>query len=271
MLSEHKEGHLGIQEFETRWDPRVSVVLPSYNEKENIEEAINRISTSLGSQLKEIIVVDDNSPDGTWNIVQKISAKNKTVRLIHRVNEKGLASALDDGVRAAQGNVIVWMDCDLGLPPEDIPRLVEQIKKYDVAIGSRYAKGGKDLRPAWRVALSTGLNLYSSLLLGWQVRDYTSGFVAVRKDVLDHVRWSRQGFGEYFAEFAYNCVKRGFDVTEVGYEFKDRTKGTSKTQGLNRLVKLGFQYGIKVLGLRLKKTKQKILPPHSMPASSQLR
>ena len=263
MLSEDKR----MQEFEIRWEPRVSVVLPSYNEKENIQEAIDRISKSVGEQLQEIIVVDDNSPDGTWKIVKEISAKNTQVKLIHRVNEKGLASALDDGVRAAQGNVVVWMDCDLGLPPEDIPRLVEQIKKYDVAIGSRYAPGGKDLRPVWRSALSVILNGYSCVLLGWQVRDYTSGFIAVRKEVLNYVRWKRQGFGEYFAEFAYNCVKQGFDVTEVGYIYKDRTKGTSKTQGFKTLFKLGFQYGFKVLNLRFPKTKRKILPPHSKPTS----
>lgn len=254
-----------IHEFKTIWEPRVSVVLPSFNEKENIAEAIDRISKSVGRGLQEIIVVDDNSPDGTWEIVKEISARNKNVRLIRRINERGLASALDDGVRAAQGNVVVWMDCDLGLPPEDIPRLVEKIKKYDVAIGSRYVKGGKDLRPAWRSALSTALNWYSCFLLGWKVRDYTSGFIAVRKEVLDYVRWNREGFGEYFAEFAYKCVKRGFDVTEVGYVYKDRTRGTSKTQGFSTLLGFGWQYGVKVLQLRFPKAKRKTLPPHSNP------
>jgi dolichol-phosphate mannosyltransferase len=239
-----------MQEFETKWEPKVSVVVPSYNEKENVEEAIARISKAVGNKLHEIIIVDDNSPDGTWKIVESISNRDKKVKLIHRVNEKGLASALDDGVRLATGNVVVWMDCDMGLPPEEIPRLVKRIEKYDVVIGSRYAKGGADLRPIWRSGLSTILNWYSSLFLGWKVRDYTSGFIAVRREVLDYVNWKREGFGEYFAEFAYKCVKKGFDVTEVGYKYKDRTKGTSKTQGLTTLSKLGFQYGMKVLKIR---------------------
>lgn len=239
-----------MQEIITEWKPKVSVVLPSYNEKENVEEVISRISKAIGKDLYEIIVVDDNSPDGTWKIVKEISKTDPRVRLIHRISEKGLASALDDGVKTANGNVVVWLDCDLGLPPEDIPRLVAQLEKYDVAIGSRYAQGGRDLRPLWRSFLSTALNYYSSLFLGWKVRDYTSGFIAVRREVLDYVGWKREGFGEYFAEFAYNCVNKGFEVTEVGYKYRDRTQGTSKTSGLANLFKLGWQYGTRVLKIR---------------------
>jgi dolichol-phosphate mannosyltransferase len=238
-------------EIKTEWKPKVSVVLPSYNERENIEEAIDRITKSVGEKLEEIIIVDDNSPDETWKLVQELNKPK--VRLIKRINEKGLASALADGVAAAKGNVVVWMDCDLGLPPEDIPRLVEKLDKYDVAIGSRYAKNGKDLRPAWRAALSTALNIYSSLILGWEVRDYSSGFIAVHKPVTEEIKWDKKGFGEYFVEFAYKCVKKGFSVTEVGYEFKDRVKGTSKSSGdLSTLLKYGLQYGIKVLKVRFK-------------------
>lgn len=227
----------------------VSVVLPSYNERENIVEAIDRISKAVDSRLQEIIVVDDNSPDETWKIVEEYN--HPKVRLIRRMNEKGLASALDDGVRAAQGNIIVWMDCDLGLPPEDIPRLLEKVETYDVVIGSRYALGGKDTRSKLLSTLSTVFNLYASLVLGFKVRDYTSGFVAVRSKVLPETRWSRKGFGEYFVEFAYKCVKKGFTITEVGYIYKDRTKGTSKLSGsLSSVLRFGIQYGVKVLKLR---------------------
>ncbi len=252
-----------MREFKCQWQPKVSVVLPSYNEKENVREVVTRIANTLGKELQEIIVVDDNSPDGTWKLVKELIVENKKVKLIHRIKEKGLASALDDGIRAAKGNVVVWMDCDLGLPPEEVPRLVEKIRKYDVAIGSRYVCGGKDLRPMWRAALSTMLNWYSSLMLGWQVRDYTSGFVAVRKEVLDYVQWERSGFGEYFAEFVYKCLKIGFDVTEVGYHYKDRTKGISKTKGMATLVRYGWQYGCKVLKLRFPQSK--ILSSFSKP------
>tara|TARA_Y100000310_G_scaffold345402_1_gene464542 strand:+ start:50256 stop:50960 length:705 start_codon:yes stop_codon:yes gene_type:complete len=227
----------------------ISVVLPSYNEKENVEEAIDRISKAVGDQLLEIIIVDDNSPDGTWKIIEEL--QNPKVKLMRRMVEKGLASALDDGVKAAQGDYIVWMDCDLGLPPEDIPRLTEQLTKFDIAIGSRYVIGGQDLRPKWRSLLSTVLNYYTMFILSSKVKDYTSGFVAVRRNVFPHVSWKRAGFGEYFVEFAYKAIRKGYRIKEVGYQFKDRTRGTSKSAGnLSTLFKYGWQYGIKVLKLR---------------------
>lgn len=230
---------------------RVSVVLPSYNEKDNIEEAITRISKALGRDLHEIIVVDDNSPDKTWKIVEDL--KNKKVKLIRRINEKGLASALADGVKAAKGNIVVWMDCDLGLPPEDIPRLVAKLKNNDVAIGSRYVYGGKDLRPWFRAFLSTVLNFYCAFILGFTVKDYTSGFIAVRKEVTEKIPLSRVGFGEYFVEFAYRAVREGYRVKEVGYIYKDRLRGVSKSSGdWKTLLGYGWQYGTKVLSLRMK-------------------
>src|SRR3989344_9502149 len=131
----------------------VSVVLPSYNEKDNIAEAIERIEKSLGPKLLEIIVVDDNSPDGTWKVVEDL--KDSKVRLIRRMNEKGLASALSRGIKESRGSIVVWMDCDLGLPPEDLPHLVAAIESgADVAIGSRYVKGGADERVWFRGFLS---------------------------------------------------------------------------------------------------------------------
>ena len=184
----------------------VSVVLPSYNERENIVEAIERISEAVGSRLKEIVIVDDNSPDETWKVVEEYG--HPKVRLIRRMGEKGLASALDDGIQAAEGSIVVWMDCDLGLSPEEIPSLVNQLDNHDVAIASRYVKGGKDPLPFFRVSLSIAINAFCILLLGWGVRDYTSGFAAVKKDVFDKISFSRYGFGEYFIDFAYKAKKK---------------------------------------------------------------
>ena len=233
-------------------DKLVSVVLPSYNEKEVIIEAIERIEKAVGDKLLEIIIVDDNSPDGTWKLVEDYN--HAKVRLIRRINEKGLASALADGVKAAKGEYIVWMDCDLGLPPEDIPRLVAPLVDNDIVIGSRYCDGGKDLRPKWRSMLSTVLNYYTMIILSFKVKDYTSGFVVVRREVFPHVGWKREGFGEYFVEFAWKAIRKGYRIKEVGYEFRDREKGVSKSAGdLSTLFKYGWQYGVKVLKLRFAK------------------
>lgn len=228
---------------------RISVVLPTYNERENIVEAIERISKTLGENLLEIIVVDDNSPDGTWDIVQKL--KNPKVRLIRRMHEKGLASALARGVEETKGNVVVWLDCDLGIPPEVIPRLVEKLREHEVAIGSRYVKGGKDTRARWRALLSVMINVFAGLMLGFHVKDYTSGFAAVRKEVLNTIKLSKKGFGEYFIEFIYECSKKNFSVAEIGYIYSNRKGGLSKSDGsIITLLKYGIQYGFRIIKCR---------------------
>ena len=120
----------------------VSVILPSYNERENIEEAIDRISKALGDQLLEIIIVDDDSPDETWRLVKELN--HEKVNLIHRTEAKGLASALAAGVSSSKGETVVWLDCDLGIPPEEIINLIDRLNIFDVSIGSRYVKNGSD-------------------------------------------------------------------------------------------------------------------------------
>lgn len=219
----------------------VSVVMPSYNERENILEAIERISITLGSQLREIIVVDDDSPDKTWELVENL--KNPKYRVIRRRNERGLTSALAEGVGAAKGEVVVWLDCDLGIPPEMIPRLIERLSDNDVAIGSRYMKGGSDNRPAWRVFLSYIFNLGARVLLGFKVRDYTSGFAAVRGDVIRKIPIRGDGFGEYFIDWAYRCIRAGIKIVEVPYNYSLRKRGVSKTDGnLLTFCVLGVNY-----------------------------
>jgi dolichol-phosphate mannosyltransferase len=241
---------------------KVSVVLPSYNEQDNIQEAISRITKAVGEKLHEIIVVDDNSPDGTWKIVEDLHRSD--VRLIRRLNEKGLASALADGIKAAKGDVIVWMDCDLGLSPEEIPNLVNKIEQgYDVAIASRYVKGGKDPRPPLRVFLSWMINGFAILFLGSAVKDYTSGFSAVKREVFDKISFSRKGFGEYFIDFAYHAQKQKMKIIEIPCAYQIRTGGVSKSDGtLGTLFKLGWDYGIRVLSLRFGK-QQKRGPPQA--------
>ncbi|MBS3138858.1 polyprenol monophosphomannose synthase [Candidatus Woesearchaeota archaeon] len=228
----------------------VSVVLPSYNEKDNIAEAIERIEKSLGSKLLEILVVDDNSPDGTWKVVEDLN--NNKVRLIRRMNEKGLASALSRGIKESHGSIVVWMDCDLGLPPEDIPHLVSVIESgADVAIGSRYVKGGADERVWFRGFLSKLINYFAMVVLSPKIHDYTSGFAAVKKSVIDDLGINPYGFGEYFIEFAYKAIKKGYRVEEVGYHYNYRKRGVSQTDKVNfKLLKYGIQYGLNILKLR---------------------
>ena len=228
----------------------VSVILPSYNESESICEAIDRITIALGDRLSEIIVVDDNSPDGTSDIVNAIS--NPKICLITRTNERGLASAIKTGVELASGNFIVWLDCDLGIHPEEIPRLVEKLSHNDLAIGSRYLPTGEDQRPVWRSSLSYLLNWFAQQFLGSGITDYSSGFIAVRKEVLDLVEINPTGvFGEYFIEFVYKCKKNGLRIVEIPYSYYDRPRGISKSSDtILTVVKLGWAYGLRIIALR---------------------
>jgi dolichol-phosphate mannosyltransferase len=228
----------------------ISVVLPSYNERENIAEAVRRIAETLGESLLEIIVVDDNSPDRTWEVVEQLNEPR--CKLMRRMDKKGLASALADGTRAARGEIVVWLDCDLGIPPEDILKLTEKLDEYDVAIGSRFVPGGMDTRSKLRAFLSYIFNVYTRMILGRHFWDWTSGFAAARKEVLDRVPLSEEGFGEYFVEWVYACTKHNVRMVEVPYRYGLRKSGTSKTDG-NWLVfiRLGFGYALRVLRIRM--------------------
>lgn len=231
---------------------KVSIVLPTYNEKENIKELISGIDKCLGKDLHEMIVVDDNSPDGTALIVRKMSSKNRKIRLILRTNERGLASALARGIKESKGNIVGWMDADLGMPPSLLPELVRQLPEYDVAVGSRYANGGKDKRDLKRKVTSRMINIFTNILLGFSVRDFNSGFVVAKKSVFDDIQIMHKGYGQYCIRFLYDCLNKGYNTKEVGYIFTERRRGESKTgESMWPLLKHGWNYGIEVIKIRL--------------------
>ena len=230
----------------------VSVILPSYNERENIEEAIERISNALGKKLLEIIIVDDDSPDETWKLIKEIN--HEKVNLIHRTEAKGLASALATGVEISKGEIVVWLDCDLGIPPEEIITLVNQLNIYDVSIGSRYVNSGCDARAKWITISSTVLNKFAQMMLSKEVKDYTSGFIAVKREVLNNIKINPQGFGEYFIQFAYQCIQKEYKIVEVGYSYANRKGGVSKsTDNFFVFLKLGLSYIKKIIYLKFNK------------------
>lgn len=229
----------------------VSVVLPTYNESSNITKLINKIHQSLASYSKEIIVVDDNSPDKTWEIAKKI--KGKDVKVIRRINNRGLVKSIRRGIDSSKGRYVVWMDADLSMPPQTIPKMVAQLEKYDIAVGSRYIKGGKDKRPFIRIMSSRLINLIANIILNFKVLDYDSGFVAARKDVLNKIKLKDAVYGEYCIEFLYKAGKKGYTIKEVPYSFIDRKAGTSKTaETLYNLGKYGLIYLKRIVSSGLK-------------------
>ena len=209
---------------------KVSVVLPTFNEAENIEALIRGIYRHTGKDLFEIIVVDDDSPDKTSEIIKGLQKEIECLKLIVRKGKRGLPSAVWRGIKEAEGDVIVWLDCDLSHPPDVIPRLLGHIKDYDVVCASRYAEGGKDTRSVIRVATSKIINLTAQKILGLKIKDLTSGFYAVRKKVFSKVKLMQTGFAEYLIRFSYDVEKNGFSVLEIGYVSPDRERGTSKSE-----------------------------------------
>ena len=227
-----------------------TVVLPTYNERENIGPLIEGILAHVQRPI-EVIVVDDDSPDGTWQVVQHMAKADQRIRLLHRTEERGLTSALTAGIDRASGDVIAWMDCDLSMPPEVLPALLEATDDVDLAVGSRYVQGGADVGHSLVGQLfSRTINLAASLLLGWGVKDYTSGFMAVRRPVFDQITL-KGDYGEYCIDLLARAQKLGFTVREIPYECVPRLQGESKTAtNVLGYITRGWNYVMTILQLR---------------------
>ena len=232
-------------------DPPVSIVLATFNERENILDTIRGIFENLGPST-EIIVVDDDSPDGTWKLAQDLN--DPRVKVIRRVGTRGLASAFNRGIMESRGSVVGWMDADMCMPPALLPGMVTLLDRYDVVVGSRYAPGGRDDRALLRVAASRLINGLATLVLGYGIRDYDSGFVVLRRSVFDRVTVIPTGYGAYFMEFLYTCRRKGLTVREVPYTFRDRQKGISKSApSLWRFFRMGVQYVTRIFVARMRR------------------
>jgi dolichol-phosphate mannosyltransferase len=230
----------------------LTTILPTYNERENIPILITGILAAARTPV-QVLVVDDNSPDGTWQAVQEIAARDPRVRLLHRTTERGLTSAIWAGIQAADTDAVSWMDCDLAMPPETIPLLLERLNAgADVVIGSRYAAGGKDIGHSVTArAFSVTINTFASILLGWSVRDYTSGFVAARRSVFDKIRL-RGDYGEYCIDLLGRAQRLGYRVEEVPYVCGSRMHGESKTgANVRDYLRRGWKYVVTVVKLAM--------------------
>jgi dolichol-phosphate mannosyltransferase len=232
---------------------QITVVLPTFNERDNIIPLIERGLAALASYDVEMLVVDDDSPDGTWQVVAQVAERNPHVRLIRRTQERGLTTAIATGIANARGAWVAWMDCDLSMPPEDLPRLAQALEAgADMAAGSRYMPGGQDVGHSWlALAFSRTINLAASFLLGQRITDYTSGFIMAHREVFDRVEL-RGDYGEYCIDLLYRAARAGFRIVEVPYVCVPRGAGESKT-ATNALgyVKRGWKYVLTVLQLRL--------------------
>ncbi|MEO7753580.1 MAG: polyprenol monophosphomannose synthase [Terracoccus sp.] len=211
---------------------RVAVLIPTYDERENLPGIVERVRASLPDA--DIVVLDDNSPDGTGEVADRLAAADPHVRVLHRPGKQGLGRAYLAGFEVALADgydAAVEMDADGSHQPEQLPALVAALAHADLAIGSRWIRGGEVRNwPAHRKVLSVGANLYTKVLLGMQVNDATAGFRAYRTGALrtmglDGVE--SQGYC-FQIDLTLRAVRAGLEVVEVPITFVEREVGVSK-------------------------------------------
>ena len=222
-----------------------SVILPTLNEKGHIIELIEEISNIFILKKKEfeIIVVDDNSTDGTQDVVEQHLSVKKYLRLIKRKsNIKNLADALQEGVNESKNNYIIWMDADFQHPPKYIKNFIEISDRYDVVISSRFLKKSEryfnsdKLKKEINENQSYLFNKLCKLLLFKDLTDYTSGFICVRKKILQG--YTLKGYyGDYFVRLLVYLKKNNFKIIEIPFKDELRASGFSKT-----VVNLNLKY-----------------------------
>jgi len=208
------------------------IVIPTYNEKENIPKLAGRL-LNLNPDL-HILVVDDNSPDGTGALVESWTRENPRVHLLKRPGKMGLGPAYIAGFKWAlksDYDVIVEMDADLSHRPRYLPSFFEGLKQFDVVAGSRWMKGGRIANwPMRRVLLSRLANVYAKTILGVPIDDLTGGYTAYRRTVLEALDLDgiRSDGYSFQIEMKFQSLMKGFRVTEIPITFTDRTAGSSK-------------------------------------------
>jgi dolichol-phosphate mannosyltransferase len=211
--------------------PRAVVCLPTYNELENLEPMLR----ALGDKGVRVLVIDDNSPDGTGELADRLAAELDYVEVLHRERKEGLGPAYLAGFRhalAGDAELVLEMDCDFSHDPADVPRLIATVEAgADLALGSRYIKGGAVRN--WgllRRIVSAGGSLYARVLLGSSIRDLTGGFKCYRRTVLEAIDLDAihsKGYA-FQIETTYRALRAGFRVVEVPITFADREVGGSK-------------------------------------------
>lgn len=230
---------------------KTSIILPTYNEKENIVELLQAIFATLRPNNLdfEVVVVDDNSPDGTAEAVRQNFDGDCRVSLLVRTEERGLATALRYGIDHSEGEILVFMDTDFNHDPILIPQMIKFLEYYDIIIGSRFVMAG---------GMEDRFRQFSSLLYNWGIRllfrtpvhDNLSGFFSIYREKLVSMNLDQiyYGYGDYFIRLLMVAHKRGYRMLEIPVFYRLRRHGHSKTQFLSTFI----QYSLALLALRVK-------------------
>ncbi len=214
--------------------PTISVIIPTYNERGNIIRLIEEIRNELKSHPHEILVVDDDSPDGTGDAVRKRFHGSSAVRCIIPKKRNGLGAAIHLGIRESRGTVIVGMDADGNHDPSLLPMLLTNLPEHTLRIASRYVPGG-GMQPFWHYLASRFMNFLFGVILGGHVSDWTSGCAVIHRSDLFSLPLPSiyQGYGEYFMKLVYHARHKGFRIEEYPAFFPKRRSGKSKSKWLS--------------------------------------
>jgi len=222
--------------------PRTIVVVPTYNEADNLPLLVPAVLDQ--SPEIEVLVVDDDSPDGTGKLADDLADASERVHVLHRTHKQGLGPAYRSGLARALdlgADYVAQMDCDFSHPPDKLPEMIAAMKDYDVVLGSRYLKGITVVNwPIERILISYFANMYSRKVTGLPVSDTTGGFRCMRRDLLERMGFERIRSNGYAfqIEMNYRFVHCGARIKEMPFFFVDRTRGTSK---------LNFRIGLEAL------------------------
>ena len=220
----------------------VSIILSTYNEATVIEDTINQIFKNLDNV--EIILVDDNSTDETFEKVIKMN--NPNIKAYSRAT-RGLASAFLLGLINSSSNTVGWLDSNMGNLAKRLPEMKKQLEKNDLVILSRYVDGGLDQRSKLRILSSKLINFLCQVILSNKIKDYTSSIFLMKRDVLLSVVPISTGHGEFFIEFLYKAINSGKKIIELPYTHPPDVEGMSKTaSSFYRFIKLGSIYLIRI-------------------------
>jgi dolichol-phosphate mannosyltransferase len=230
---------------------KVSVILPTYNESGNIVALVEAIRSNLPLHCEhEIIVVDDNSPDGTYDLVRNRFGGKSEVRAIRRTRDRGLANSIREGLEKASGDQILVMDTDFTHSPMEIPKMLHVAEVYDLVSGSRFCAGGA-MEDVGHYLASLLYNFVLRILLRTQIQDNLGGFFTMRLDQLQRLPWDEifHGYGDYYFRLLSYAQAAGLKIVEVPALYRERSKGASKSH----FIRLLGRYSAECLRFRSKR------------------
>jgi dolichol-phosphate mannosyltransferase len=230
-------------------EKKISIILSTYNEAVSIEKTIINLRKEINNL--ELVIVDDNSPDGTFDILKKY--ENENTKIICRTKSRGLASAFLCGMLNTTGKYIGWLDSNMGELAFHFPKMIDELDNNDIILLSRYVEGGSDKRNQTRVLSSELINFICNIFLTNKIKDFTSSIFLMRKEVLNSAVPICYGHGEFFIEFLFKCYKKKIKIKEIPYTQLNDLEGNSKTApNIIKFIYLGYFYFLRIIKARFR-------------------